>query len=88
MNASDMNTPSETNWEHVDALTDDMIDTSDIPLLDDTFFARAKFRRPRTQEVVTVHVDPDVLAWFHAQGEQWESKMRAALRIYVDAHQE
>jgi uncharacterized protein (DUF4415 family) len=35
-----------------------------------------------------MHVDPDVLAWYQAQGEQWESKMRAALRIYVEAHQE
>ncbi|MDQ6834284.1 MAG: BrnA antitoxin family protein [Chloroflexota bacterium] len=59
-----------------------------MPPLDDTFFARVTFRCPRKQEVVTVHVDPDVLEWFRAQGEQWESKMRAALRIYVDAHQE
>jgi uncharacterized protein (DUF4415 family) len=77
-------------WDEskIDALTDDAIDTSDIPPLDDTFFARAKFRRPRKQEIVTMHVDPDVLAWYQAQGEQWESKMRAALRIYVEAHQE
>ena len=88
MNASDMNRQSETNWEHVDALTDDTIDTSDIAPLDETFFARARFRHPQKQEVVTVHIDPDVLAWFRSQGEQWESKMRAALRIYVDAHQE
>ncbi|MCA1666631.1 MAG: BrnA antitoxin family protein [Thermomicrobia bacterium] len=83
-----MNRPSETDGEHIDALTDDLIDTSDIAPLDDTFFARARFRRPGKQESVTVHVGPDVLAWFHAQGEQWESRMRAALRIYVDAHQE
>jgi len=88
MNASDMNRPSETNWEYVDALTDETIDTSDIAPLDDTFFARARFRRPRKQEIVTMHVDHDVLEWFHAQGEHWESKMRAALRIYVDAHHE
>jgi len=88
MNAFDMNRPSETNWEYVDALTDDAIDTSDIPPLDDTFFATAKFRHSRKEEIVAVHVDSDVLAWFRSQGEQWESKMRAALRLYVDAHQE
>jgi uncharacterized protein (DUF4415 family) len=69
-------------------LDDDAIDTSDIAPLDDTFFARARFRHPRKQESVTVHIDTDVLAWYHAQGEQWEAKMRAALRIYVQAHQE
>ena len=87
-NASDMNRQSETNWEHVDALTDDVIDTSDIAPLDDTFFARARFRHPGKQEVVTVHLDPDVVAWYRAQGEQWEARMRAALRIYVEAHEE
>ncbi len=45
-------------------------------------------RLPREREVVTMHVDPDVVAWYRAQGEQWEARMRAALRIYVEAHKE
>jgi uncharacterized protein (DUF4415 family) len=88
MNASDMNRPSATNWEHLDALNDETIDTSDIAPLDDALLARAKLRLPREREVVTVHVDPDIAAWYRAQGEQSEARMRAALRIYVEAHAE
>jgi uncharacterized protein (DUF4415 family) len=83
-----MNRPSATNWEHIDELHDDTIDTSDIAPLDDALFADAKLRLPREREVVTVHVDPDIAAWYRAQGEQSEARMRAALRIYVEAHAE
>lgn len=34
-----------------------------------------------------VKVDPDVLAWFKAQGDDYEHRMSAALRIYAEAHQ-
>ncbi len=69
-------------------MTDDDIDYSDIPPLNETFFERAQRRLPKQQVAVTIHVDPEVLAWFHAQGDEWEKRMRAALRIYVEAHQE
>jgi hypothetical protein len=32
---------SATDWARIDALTDETIDTSDIPPLSDAFFARA-----------------------------------------------
>jgi uncharacterized protein (DUF4415 family) len=35
-----------------------------------------------------MQVDPDVFAWFNAQKDGWERRMRAALRIYVEAHKE
>ena len=70
-------------------MTDEEIDYSDIPPLDDSFFERATLRYPqRPQVIVTVQVDPDVFAWFDAQGDGWERRMRAALRIYAEAHKE
>jgi len=87
MSAFDMNKPSETDWERVDALTDDQIDTSDIPPLSESFFARATWRLPRQPIVVTLHVDPDIWAWFRAQGREYERRVNAALRIYAEAHQ-
>jgi len=86
MNEPDMNKLSETNWAQVDALTDETIDTSDIPPLTQSFFARAALRMPKQPVPVTVHIDPDVLAWFKAQGEEYEQRMNAALRIYAEAH--
>ncbi|MEK7807464.1 MAG: BrnA antitoxin family protein [Chloroflexota bacterium] len=86
MNKNDSKNTSKTIWEKVDALTDDQIDTSDIPPLTDKFFTRAKWRKPAKPVTVTVHLDPEVLAWFKAQGDQYEQKINAALRIYAEAH--
>lgn len=87
MSDKPMNKASETDWDRIDAMTDDEIDTSDIPPLPETFFKRAKIRLPQPKIAVTVQVDPDVLAWFKAQGEDYEQRMNAALRIYAEAHQ-
>ena len=86
MSASAMNKPSETNWERVDALDDSTIDTSDIPPLPESFFARATLRVPQSPVAITLNVDPDVIQWFKAQGDKWEQRINAALRLYVEVH--
>jgi len=86
MNEANMNNSSKTNWEQIDALTDDQIDTSDIPALSESFFTRAAWRKPKPPIVVTIHLDPDVLDWFKAQGSEYERRINAALRIYAEAH--
>lgn len=88
VNASNMNKPSQTDWERIEKLTDEEIDTSDIPPLDDAFFAKASLRMPRSQVSVTMHFDADLLDWFKAQGEEFESVINAALRSYVESHKE
>ena len=88
MNASNLKKPSETNWTRIDEMKDEEIDTSDIPPLDETFFANAKLRMPGKKVSLTVNVDADVLEWFKAQGEEFQNRINAALRIYVDAHKE
>ena len=87
MNETNMNDSSKTNWEQIDALADDQIDTSDIPPLSESFFTRATWRKPQPPITVTLHLDPDVLAWFQAQGTEYEQRINAALRIYAEAHQ-
>jgi uncharacterized protein (DUF4415 family) len=81
------NQANRTDWARIDALTDDTIDASDIPPLTEAFFARATLRWPRQPVTVTLHVDPDVLAWFKALGDGYEQRINAALRIYAEAHQ-
>jgi uncharacterized protein (DUF4415 family) len=84
-----MNKHSKTDWQKLESMTDEEIDYSDIPPLGEDFFARATVRRPeQPQVVVTLEVDPAVFAWFDAQEDGWERRMRAALRMYADAHQE
>ena len=86
MNANDMKRRSETDWERVDALTDETIDTTDIPPLSEDFFARATLRVPQQFTTITAQVDSDIWAWFEAQGDECESLVNAALRIYAEAH--
>lgn len=88
MNASNLKKPSETNWTRIDEMKDEEIDTSDIPPLDETFFANAKLRMPGKKVSLTVNVDADVLEWFKAQGEEFQNRINAALRIYAEAHKE
>jgi uncharacterized protein (DUF4415 family) len=73
-----MNSSSRTNWEKVDALTEDKIDTSDIPPLTEEFFGKSRWWKPVEPLNVLVQVDPNTLAWFQAQGEEYEQKMAAA----------
>ena len=71
-------------------LPDQEIDTSDIPEVEEDFFANAKLIMPTTTKKVPVSmwVDDDVLAWFKSQGARgYQTRMNAVLRAYVQAHQ-
>lgn len=81
-----MKNTSRTNWDRIDAMSDEDIDTSDIPLLSDEFFAKAKLRMPKSNVKITVQIDPETFAWFHSQGETAEQQMTVALKIYAEAH--
>ena len=86
MNKNDMNASSRTDWERVDALTDEVIDTTDIPPLDEDFFQRVQWRKPLPKRAVAVRLDEETLAWFRSQGNACEEHMAEALRSYVEAH--
>jgi len=87
MSADDMNKPTKTNLEHFDAMTDDMIDTSDIPPLTEEYFANTTWLMPKAKVKVTVEVEPEVMEWFKSQGENSQRYLSAALRIYAQVHQ-
>ena len=71
-----MKKPTKTNLEHFDT-----------PPLGDEFFASAAWRMPKPKVTVTVEVEPEVVEWFKAQGENCQRDLAAALRIYAHAHQ-
>jgi len=82
---------SRTDWERVDALTDEEIDLSDSPEITPEMFARAVVRRGlkpvASKAQLTLRVDRDVLAWFKAQGRGYQTRINALLRAYMEAHQ-
>ena len=49
-------------------MTDEEIDTSDVPPLDNAFFAKGALRLPKQKPLISIRVDADVLEWFKAQG--------------------
>lgn len=81
-----MNNTSRTDWARIDAMSDDEIDTSDIPPLTDEFFSKAKLRMPSSPlSTVAIRIDSETLTWFQSKGEEAEQHMAAALRIYAEA---
>ena len=85
MKADTMNNMSKTDWERIDAMCDEDIDTSDIPPLTAEFWAKAQLRIPK-QITTSVQVDPETFAWFQLQGENAAQQMSVALKIYAEAH--
>ena len=88
MSENNLKNTSQTNWAKLETMTDEEIDTSDIPPLDEKFFANARLRMPRGKVAVTVSVEKDVNDWYQAQGEESKALMSAALKIYAEAHRE
>jgi uncharacterized protein (DUF4415 family) len=68
-------------------MSDEDIDTSDIPPLDETFFANAKVRLPQRKVPITIRLDPDVLSWFRSLGKGYQTHINAVLRTYMEAQQ-
>lgn len=61
------------------------------PLVPPQAFARLMVRRgskptPK-KELFSFRIDEDVLAWFRALGEGYQSRINALLRAYMEEHQ-
>ena len=72
----------ENDLKRLAALSDDEIDTSDIPELADAQLAemqRPEYFRP-VKKQITARLDADVLAWLKAGGKGYQSRMNAILR--------
>ena len=85
MSANISKRQSLTDWERIDAMSDEDIDTSEIPPLDDAFFANAQVRLPERKAPITIRLDSDVLAWFRGLGKGYQTHINAVLRMYMDA---
>jgi hypothetical protein len=88
MSEPNTNKRSETDWAKVDALSDEQIDLSDMPELDAEWFRKAKLVAPAGEAGlrVSVDLDPRTAAWYARQGPDRDRMLKAALKIYADAH--
>lgn len=76
---------TKERWERLKNMTDDEIDTSDIPDTDPAFWANARVVYPENKSAISMRVDDDILAWFKAQGKGYQTRMNAVLKAYVEA---
>ena len=86
MNVQDMRKQSKTDWAKVKAMKDREIDFSDVPELDDNFFAEATLW-PGKKKQITIRLDPDVVDFFKTKGRGYQSSINATLRRYMEAQQ-
>lgn len=80
----------ETDWERLRTMTDADIeravaDDPDTMMLDDEFFANAKWVIPQNKKMVALRLDQDVLDWFRKDGKGYQTRINAVLRAFVQA---
>jgi uncharacterized protein (DUF4415 family) len=90
MSKQPISSKSKTDWERLDAMTDEDIDLSDCPEITPEQFAKAIVRRglpvEKNKAQVTLRIDHDVLEWFKAQGQGYQTQINSLLRAYMKAH--
>ena len=76
---------TNTDWERLSTMTDEEIDLSDSPELDESFFANATLRMPIPKKAVSLRIDSDILKWYKGQGSGFQTRINAVLRMYMQA---
>ena len=74
----------KTDWKRVAELRDEDIDTSDIPDLDESFWASAEQIEPESKERISIRIDQDVLNYFRERGPGYQTRMNAVLKSFVE----
>lgn len=86
MNVNDSNNTSRTDWEALEAMTDEEIDYSEIPPLTDEFFEKATLRIPAKQVQNLIQLDAEVMEWFQSQETDYKTLINSVLRRYIESN--
>ena len=84
MKAKNSKNKLKTDWDKLEKMSDEDIDYSDIPPLDNEFFKKGKLRLPKSKPLISIRIDSDVLEWFKGQGAGYQTRMNAVLRMYME----
>ncbi len=77
---------SQTDWARVDAMTDEELEASiDYEEEGEFDISQGMPGIPGWDNHLMVRVDPDLMAWFKAQGNGYNTRVNAVLRDYVEA---
>jgi uncharacterized protein (DUF4415 family) len=73
----------ELENEQLASIPDEAIDTSDIPELNDDFWANSRIVEPEGTEQITLRVKRSVLQAFRDTGKGYQTRMNAVLESYA-----
>jgi uncharacterized protein (DUF4415 family) len=76
-------TITERRLKELAARSDDQIDYSDIPPLDDDFWKNAQLVEPDKTQQITLRVKKSVIDAYKATGKGYQSRMNAVLETYA-----
>jgi len=84
--------PGLTDWNRVDSMDEDQLERAigEDPdaQASDLDWTRARLVLPQRKQSIHLRIDPDVLAWFRAQGKGYQTQINAVLRTYVEAQRD
>ncbi len=81
-----MSISKEQRMKKLDEIKDENIDYTDIPELDESFWANAIIEYPERKKPVTLRLDADVLEWFKSTGKGYQTRINAVLRSFYEAN--
>lgn len=61
---------------------------ADNPPASDAWLAGARLVASPAKQPVSLRVDADVLAWFRAQGDGYQTRINAVLRAFYEHHRD
>ncbi len=77
---------SKTKWDELNNMSDEDIDFSEIPELNEDWFKKAKLRLPTTVSSISIKFDSDILDWLKSHGKQHQTQINTILRNYINSH--
>ncbi|WP_418136909.1 BrnA antitoxin family protein [Agrobacterium sp. El2ro-1b] len=73
----------ELSLEELSALPDEKIDYTDIPELDENFWANATLVEPEGTQQITLRVKKSVIEAYKSTGKGYQTRMNAVLESYA-----
>lgn len=79
---------TQTDWTRLAQKTEDEIERaakqdSDFAHQDDDWLLAAKLEMPKPKRLVSLRLDAEILEWFQSEGPGYQTRINAALMVYV-----
>jgi uncharacterized protein (DUF4415 family) len=81
----------KTDWMRINAMTDPQIERAiktgpdAAPILNKEWFEAAKLVLPEPKVPISLRIDREVVEWFKAHGQRYQSRMNVVLKAYMQA---